>query len=360
MLRSRLLLTSSFLYIASASAYQASAPAERSTAAGVDANSTVTLYVVANDKSGNPISGLHEQDFAVRENKQPQKIASFQASNATETAVPEIVLILDTVNTSFTRVAYARNQIDKFLRQDAGRLAHPVSIAVFTDAGMDRPSAPSQDGNALAEYLDKRETGLRSIRRSEGFYGASDRAQLSLRSLGQLAEYEEGRSGRKLVVWISPGWPLLSGPNVQLSTKNQQSVFDSIVAMSTQIRRARMTLYSVDPLGTAGSGNLRTFYYTEFLKGITTPKQVAFGDLSLQVFVVHSGGRVLNASNDVAGEVEKCVRDANSYYSLSYNAAPADGPNEYRAIEVKITGPSQAKAQTLAGYYAQTAGSGRR
>ena len=350
-----LLWASAFIYIAPTLAYQAGVPAKTTTAAG-EANGNVTLYVVANDKSGNPVSGLQEQDFAIRENKQPQKIASFQVASATNNEVREIVLILDTVNTSFTRVAYARDQIDKFLRQDAGRLAHAVSIAVFTDSGLDMPSAPSQDGNALAEYLNKRETGLHSIRRSEGFYGASDRAQLSLRSLGQLAEYEENRPGRKLVVWVSPGWPLLSGPNVELSTKNQRSLFDSIVTMTTQIRRARMTLYSVDPFGTADSSTLRTFYYQEFLKGIDAPKKVAFGDLALQVFVSHSGGRVLNGSNGLTEEIEKCVRDANTYYVLSYNSSPADGPNDYRAIEVKISGRSQVKAQTLAGYYAQPTG----
>jgi VWFA-related protein len=354
--RFALLWTSSFLYIAGAFGYQTSVPAESAVAAG-EASGNINLYVVANDKSGNPVSGLQEQDFVIRENKQPQKITAFQAANATNDEVREIVLILDTVNTSFTRVAYARDQIDKFLRQDAGRLAHPVSIAVFTDSGLDAPSTPSLDGNALAEYLNKRETGLHSIRRSEGFYGASDRAQLSLRALGQLAEIEQTHPDRKLVVWISPGWPLLSGPNVQLSAKGQRNLFDSIVAMTTQIRRAGMTLYSVDSSETADSSTLRTFYYEEFLKGIDIPKKVAFGDLALQVFVSHSGGRVLNGSNGLTDEIEKCVRDANTYYVLSYESAPADGPNEYRAIEVKISGRSQTKAQTLAGYYAQPSGS---
>jgi hypothetical protein len=130
--RFRPLLTSSFLYIACACAYQVSAPAE-STPATVEATGNITLYVVANDKSGNPISGLHEQDFAVQENKQLQKIAAFRASSAANNDVSEIILILDAVNTSFTRVAYARDQIDRFLRQDAGRLQQEIGACFFPE-----------------------------------------------------------------------------------------------------------------------------------------------------------------------------------------------------------------------------------
>jgi len=61
---------------------------------------------------------------------------------------------------------------------------------------------------------------------------------------------------------------------------------------------------------------------------------------------------VLNSNNDLIGEIETCVRDANTYYILSFAPEPADGPNDYHAIEVKIARP-KVKAQTLAGYYAQ-------
>jgi hypothetical protein len=42
----------------------------------------------------------------------------------------------------------------------------------------------------------------------------------------QLAQQEAAQPGRKMVFWISPGWPMLSGPNVvQLTPKQQQQLF---------------------------------------------------------------------------------------------------------------------------------------
>ncbi len=321
-----------------------------------EANSRITLDVVANDKSGKPVSDLQQQEFTILDNKQPQKILSFQAVRQVTPSDSglEVVLVIDSVNTAFTRVSYEREQVEKFLKQDAGRLSWPVSFAFLSDSGLSIQGSPSRDGNTLVSYLNGNETALRTIRRSQGFYGAVDRSQLSLRAAGQLAEYEAKRPGRKIVVWISPGWPLLSGPNVQLSSKDQQGIFNTIVAVSTQLRQARIALYSIDPLGTADAGGLRTFYYEEFLKGVSSPGKAQFGNLALQVLAQQSGGRVLNSSNDVAGEIERSVRDANAYYVLSFDPVAADGPNEYHAIDVKIA-QSQIKAQTRAGYYAQPA-----
>ena len=262
------------------------------------------------------------------------------------------MLVVDSVNTGFQRVAYERTELDKFLKRDGGRLAWPVSIAFLSDAGLNLEGSASRDGNALAAYLDQHVIGLRSVTRSQGFYGAVDRFKMSLDAIQQLARTEETRPGRKIVVFLSPGWPLLSGPNVQLTSKQEDEAFQTIVGMSTLLRQSRITLDSVDPLGTADSGGFRTFYYQEFLKGVKSPQQAVFGDLALQVLATQSGGRVLNSNNDVAGEIETCVRDADAYYVLSFDAPPADGPNDYHAIQVKIAG-HDLKAQTRAGYYAQ-------
>ena len=345
----RLQLISSYLFCSTVLAFAQAAAVPAPAADG-----RITLDVVVNDKSGTPVAGLQQQDFTLFDNKLPRTIRSFEAAGQSTPADAgcEIVLVIDSVNTAFSRVAYGREQIIKVLRQDGGRLSRPVSIDFFSDAGLDIQPAASLDGNALVTYLNQHETALRSVRRSAGLYGAVERMQISLRAIGQLSEFEAKRPGRKIVIWISPGWPLLSGPNVQLSPKDEQNIFHTIVAASTQLRLARIALYAVDPLGTSDAGGLRTIYYEQFLKGVNAAKKAQFGNLGLQVLANQSGGRVLNSNNDIAAEIERCMRDASAYYILTFDPPPADGPDDYHRVEVKVD-KSELKAQTRSGYYAQ-------
>ncbi len=316
----------------------------------------ITLDVQVTDKSGVAVRGLQKQDFTLLDDKQPKNILSFHAVDNTSgspTDPPvEIVLVVDAVNASFQTVNYERNELKKFLLQNGGKLALPVSLIVFTDAGAKIQDGSSRDGNALAALYDQYETGLRSINRSQGFYGAADRFDLSMKTLTSVIEYEKPRPGRKLMIWFSPGWPLLSGPNVELSQKGQQQLFNTIVAASTGLRQARITLYSVDPLGLTDAASVRISYYEEFLKGITSSSHALPGNLGLQVLVVQSGGRVFNSSNDLTTEIAHCVADADAFYVVSFEAARADQANEYHSLAVTIDKPG-ITARTRTGYYAQ-------
>jgi VWFA-related protein len=319
------------------------------------ANRRIALDVVVTDKSGKPVSGLQQQDFKLLDNKQPAKILAFdavQGGGATASPPVEVVLIVDEVNTAFTRVSFERDEVTKFLQRNGGMLQYPTSLAFLTDTGAEIGKTASRDGNTLIAEMNQNKAGLRSITRSQGIYGAGDRVQLSLQALEQLAGYEATQPGRKLAVWISPGWPLLTGPRIDLSSKDEQGLFGTVVGLSDALRLARITLYSVDPLGTADAGGFRTFYYETFLKGLKKADQVQIGNLGLQVLAVQSGGQVLNSNNDLLGEIVKCVADANAYYVLTFDGLRGDGPNEYHALEVKLDKPGL-KARTRTGYYAQ-------
>jgi VWFA-related protein len=315
----------------------------------------MTLDVVVTDKSGTPQPGLQQTDFTLVDNKQPQTILSFHAVDGTVAAPDppiEVILVIDRVNTSFQSSANERQQVEKFLRQNDGHLAQPVSLVFFADSGTQLGKTATRDGNALIAAIDQSDSSLRTIRRSEGIYGASDRFELSIRALNGLAAFEANKPGKKIVVWISPGWPLLSGPHVDLTAKQHQQLFNEIIGASTALSQARITLYSVDPLGTADAGGFRTSYYEEFVKGVNSERKALFGNLALQVLATQSGGRVLNSSNDISGQIATCIADANAFYVLSFEGPAADGPNDYHALEVKIGKPGL-KARTRTLYYAQ-------
>jgi VWFA-related protein len=319
-------------------------------------NRQMTIDVVVTDKSGRPVPGLEQKDFTLLDNRQPQKILSFQAvegGTATADSPVEVILLMDAVNTTFTNVATERSEIEKFLRRNGGALAQPVSLVLFSDSGA-TGTTPSRDGNAVIADLNQQQFGLRTIKRSQGIYGDNERIQLSLNALKQFADHEAAIPGRKLMVWISPGWPFLSGPGMELdlTSKQRQELFNSIVVFSDALRRARITLYDVDPLGMADAGQFRATEYMQFSKALKKAGQAQRGHLALQVLASQSGGRVLNSSNDVAGEIATCVADANAFYVLSFDGLAGDGPNEYHALEIKIDKPGLA-ARTRSGYYAQ-------
>jgi len=324
----------------------------------VSADRHMTLDVVVTDKSGKPVPGLAQKDFTLLDNKQPQKIVSFQAvEGAAAAADPpvEVMLLIDAVNTEFTNVAIERDQVEKFLRRNGGAFAQPVSLVFFTDSGT-TGSISSRDGNAVIADLDRQPFGLRTIHRSQGVYGAYERINLSLNALGQIAGLEATKPGRKLLIWISPGWPLLNAPGIEqnLTSKQKQELFTSIVALSDGLRQARITLYAVDPLGMTDAGGIRTVEYMGFSKGVKSARQTEYGHLALQVLATQSGGRVLNSSNDVAGEMATCVADASGFYVLSFDGLPGDGPNEYHALDIELDKPGLT-ARTRSGYYAQPA-----
>jgi VWFA-related protein len=315
----------------------------------------VTLDVVVTDRSGKPVTGLGQQDFTILDNKQPKNILSFQAiegTNASPDSPVEVILLLDEVNTPFRGVAETRIAIEKFLSRNGGELSHPVSLIYHADSETAIGSVPTRDGNALVADLKQKQAGMRTIGRSQGTYGAGDRANLSIQALQQLAEYEARKPGRKLVIWISPGWPLLSGPRIDLSPKQRKEIFATIVRVSDELRQARITLYNIDPLGAADA--IRAQAYKVFSGAVKTENQAQIGNLALQALTIQSGGLVFTASNDVAAHIAGSIADTNAYYVLSFDGLAGDGPNEYHALDIKVDKPKLV-TRTRSGYYAQPA-----
>jgi VWFA-related protein len=310
----------------------------------------ILLNIVVTPKSGAPVGNLEQQDFAILDNKAPQPITSFRAVDG-RTAPIEVILVVDAVNTGYGDVAREREGMEKFLRTENGHLTHPTTFAVLTDKGMQVQDSFSEDGNALSTSLDQTTVSLRTITRSSGFYGATERLTLSLQGFQELIAHEGPKPGRKIILWVSPGWPILSGPEVQLDNKQEQQIYDQAVGFSREMRQGQFTLYSIDPLGTADIG-FRTFYWESFAKGITKLNQAQFGDLALQVLATQSGGLALNSSNDIAAELQQSTADTGAYYQIAFDRPGSDQAHAYHRIEVRVDKPGLT-ARTIQGYYSQ-------
>jgi VWFA-related protein len=311
------------------------------------ASHTISLNVMVTGAGGSLVGGLTQQDFTVLDKKIPRPAITFEEMVKKPA---EVLVVIDAVNTPTTAVAYQRDQIVKFLRSNGGRLAHPTSFAVLTDRNVQTFNGTSTDGNALADALEHYEIGLRDIRRSSGIYGGEDQLAISLTALRNIIAYQAKLPGRKLVLWVSPGWPLLSGPGVEVSRKQEQQIFENVVDLSTQLREADITLYAVDTWG-VGESLGRVSYYQDFLKGVSKPEQVQLGNLGLQVLAVQSGGLALN-SNGATEMLQRCEADADDYYRITFEPAPSEQPNEYHPLEIRVAKPGLT-VRASQGYYSQ-------
>ena len=332
-----------------ARAHQAATPA-------AGASNSIRLDVVVAHKNGPPVGGLTQSDFTVIDDKHTQPITSFRAVSGRDSRA-QVIIILDAVNIDFERVAFAREEIDKYLRAEGGQLTRPTAFGLLTDSGMKLQEQYSTDGNSVAAAVDANVTGLREIRRSSQ-YGGFERFDISVKGIQELVQRETSTPDRKIVLFVSPGWPLLSSPGIEnsLDTKQQKQLFDTLVNLTTQMQRANLTLYTVNPLG-AGESEVRASYYESFLKGVSDSRKMEPGNLALQVLSVQSGGRAIDFDNDVSAALRQCVAETQNYYEIMFEPAPPDPKNYYHRVEVKVSKPDlSARART--GYYAD-AGNGK-
>jgi VWFA-related protein len=312
----------------------------------------LSIDVEVTDKLGHNVRDLSANEFTLLDDGSPVKLTNFAAvtSNAPTSTPVRVIIVIDAINAPFTTVARMREQLGEFLAEDGGQLAHPTSIAVLSQWGLKVTNNSSTDGKALLATLNNANGELRDIGRSAGIYGAADRLEWSVSQLAQLAAVEATKPGRKLMLFISPGWPLLSWAGIDEQTKARQWTFDSIVSLTNGLRDAHITVSCISPYE-LGRGN--PFYYQTYLKAVPTPKQAEYPDLALQVIATHTGGVVQTNGYDILGALNTAIRDAGSYYTLTFEGAHADHLNEYHALQLKVDKPG-VKVRTTYGYYAQT------
>ena len=195
---------------------------------------------------------------------------------------------------------------------------------------------------------------VRTIDSAMAGEGVLERFQLCARQTGAIAENEARKPGRKLLIWVGPGWPMLNQPVLgYYSEKDQQRYFDGIVELSTKLRQARMVVYSVAP--STGADTTYTIRYQDYLKPVKSPRESDPGDLSLKVLATQTGGKILGPNNDLASQIDKCITDANDFYRISFDPPLAEHADEYHDLKVVVNKPD-VTVRTNSGFYNEPPG----
>jgi VWFA-related protein len=311
----------------------------------------ILLNVVVTDASGKPVSGLQEKDFTLLDNQEPQQIVSFQAVEGRTAKPPaHIIFMLDILNNSFQNVAQELRAVEKYLEQNREQLSFPVSIAVLTDAGIDL-GQPSRDGNALSGQLKKVHMPIETSGSPLGAPNAR-RFHLSLHSLTKLVTDQEDVSGRVILIWMGPGWPLLSDGPYPGTPMDKRNFFCEILNLSTGFLDAQLTMDTVSSPNLMRENGRPRGYYKAFLKGMQRADQADPGNLALPVLAYQSGGQVFEDDKDLVGNIARCIADLESYYVLSFDSPHSAQDIEYRALQITVDKPGL-RPRTNASYYAQ-------
>lgn len=342
----------------------------------------VLLNVLVTDASGRPATELRREDFTLLDNGKPQNLASFRAGTGNAGFAPaRVILMLDTVNNNSRNIANDGKELERFLAHSPERLTYPTSIAVLSGSGA-RVGQSSQERDALlaelrmftrnahayscpgesdsdadfsdtphgASSLSDLVTGSQKI---QHWTCLNSRFQVSVSALNRFSSEQMEVPGRVILIWIGPGWPLLSGHEFRPdSVTIRQNFFDNLVEVSNGLREAQITLDNVSVPNQLRGAERRSDHDNAFMNGVPTEDQVTAGSLGLQVLAHQSGGQVLTEGGDLAGEIAKCIADAESYYVLSFDSPSATAAGEFHSLQVKVNKPGLT-VRTNTAYYAQ-------
>jgi VWFA-related protein len=332
----------------------------------------VVLNVVVTDKKGNPVTDLSKEDFKVFENEQLQAIATFEPAAQPATAEgehaspafvppvamqngaqPTTILVLDELNVHGEDVMFAAEKLKKFLQAQPAVLAQTTSLYLLNKRKLELYGTPTRNRDALLALLKKTfiELAPHDLE-SGGAQGASDRLLASMIALGEIALANADNKGRKNVIWIGHGDPLLSDSAMDIV--DRERFLKWIHYTANWLQQTQTTVYTIDPRGvevapaTVGSGGL---IGTESLISRTSEPGLTLADLVFESVAPESGGAILRRRNDLDVAIASAARDGSSYYTLSYYPTDRNWDGKFRKIRIAVA-RQELQARTQRGYYA--------
>ncbi len=342
----------------------------------------IQVSVVVHDGRNRPIRDLGKSDFTLLEDGQQLPIAFFQAPQAAESrgaegASPQgvaaaptftnriespgaggvVAIVFDQLNSSTSQQIRAREHLLRYLMTLRGgdRVALYVLAAdglhVLYDFTRDvatlvgalqriRAGAAGKAGLAPAELPLGLAEGLSAF--EQGTIGEMNaglsalRTETTLESLEAVAAHLSGVPGRKNIVWISAGFPLMIGgkvpPGAVARTRRAARALNSVDA----------ALYPVDVRGLlAGRGAA-----VPTLSGVYGPIE------GLRVAADYTGGRAFFNDNDIAAAITKAVDDSRHTYVLGYYTVNEEWDGRFREIKIRVA-RGGARVRHRAGYNAE-------
>jgi VWFA-related protein len=258
------------------------------------------IQAVASDKRGNPVTDLKRDDLEVWINGRriPVEALTAVAPSDGDRAGRLIVLLLDDVTVDFRMAPrvrdVARRFIDRMMPEDR------MAVVLLNGGLLTITSDPVK------------------LRQRVGSYSPSI-AQLPVEQLGPQVlttiaglarELLEAPEARKAIVAVGSGWVFDTPvPPPQVGREVRREWLDAVRALAT----ADVTFYVIDPGGI----------------GVTAAASGSDG------FARDAGGHAFVNTNDLAGAVDRVLRERDHYYVISVGDPPFGKDATIRDLDVR-------------------------
>ena len=315
----------------------------------------VFLDVTVLDKKGHPVvTGLTKDDFAITDDKKPQRIFSFEppethvvdttadADNPAGKA-PVTIFVLDLLDSSFSDFAYIRYMVRKYLVAQPAQLESPAELMVLGNQSLEMVQGYTRSKADLLYALDHVPPVLPYKINASFKY---ERLAQAIDALQQISLQNRGVTGRKNIIWVGHGAPSiltedLPSPDVDLLNRYVHDTTNMLVD-------SRVSLFVIYPGLNVGGGF--TFSEASADTNIGDDDDPFSGDINFGVFVNETGGKLFYHRNDINTEIKQSEQLGSEYYTLTYQPTAGNADGKFRRIRVTLRDPNL-RAMTKAGYF---------
>jgi VWFA-related protein len=343
----------------------------------------VEIDAVVTDAQGNFVRTLTKDDFQVFEQGKPQTVANFSLvdipvekfdpplykvkpiepdvrNNRREVEGRVFVLVLDDLNTSFSRSARVKLAARLFIERYLG--ANDVAAIVQTGGvratSQEFTSSRERLIRAVDRFMGQKErsptlekiddynrnlnSGMNSTPRDANEAIRVHKARNTLTVLKNVADYMAGiRGRRKAVVFFSEGIDYnIYDQITNVYASDIRGYGQDAIAAAT---RANVSYYSVDPRGLTGvddAAEISSLPQDQSLGlGMAALQQeLRLSQDSLRTISDETGGFAAVNSNDYRTSFERIIRDNSSYYVLGYYSSDSRRDGQFRTVNVRVKG----------------------
>lgn len=298
----------------------------------------VIVDVMVRDADGKPVHGLKSDDFSITEDKQPQRVLSFDVYDFDKPSIsrapnspplpphvfenippspergPLYVMLLDLVNTETEDQMRGREQVLKFIRnKPAG-----TRFAVFvTSDKLYLAQGFTDDKDLLYAAVNSRKPRAHVPRvfLLAHNYGYGD-PYTAVDMLTHIGDYLDGIPGRKNLIWIAGTFPLSISPD-----EGNSPLADNIKAEINSLAQAEISVFPVEVSGVDPNPAVNSLNASQ---------------ASADIIASATGGRAVYSDNGVADVLSTVTEEGGNYYTLTYSPPNHQEDESCHNIAVKL------------------------